>query len=121
MRSGVNLDAIVHGYVKRRHAGRAWSRARRLSGSATRIMGVNVYKKNVADIADTVHALAIETMHFMGVRLLDVSSRLHVIDGYQGEAMAFRPPGCVEAVLSLPRGRKGCCSIRCIPVKRWRG
>jgi 1-aminocyclopropane-1-carboxylate deaminase/D-cysteine desulfhydrase-like pyridoxal-dependent ACC family enzyme len=70
-----------------------------LADSATRIMGVNVYKKHGADIAGGVHALALETVQLMGVPLIDLSSRLHVIDGYQGEGYGLPSDAMREAVM----------------------
>jgi 1-aminocyclopropane-1-carboxylate deaminase/D-cysteine desulfhydrase-like pyridoxal-dependent ACC family enzyme len=62
-------------------------------------MGVNVYKKHGADIASTVHAIALETLHLLGVPLLDLSSRVHVVDGYQGEAYGLPSDAMREAVM----------------------
>jgi L-cysteate sulfo-lyase len=70
-----------------------------LADSATRIMGVNVYKKNVADVAGTVHALALETMQMFSGKMDGVTSRLHVIDGYQGDGYGIPSDEMLEAVL----------------------
>ena len=70
-----------------------------LADSATRIMGVNVYKKNVADVAGTVHALALETTQLLGGELNGITPRLHVVDGYQGDAYGIPTDEMLEAVL----------------------
>ena len=94
---GLAVDAIVHGSSSGGTQAGLVAGAT-LADSATRIMGVNVYKKHGGDIAGTVHALALETLHLMGVPLLDVSSRVHVIDGYQGAAYGIPTDAMREAV-----------------------
>lgn len=49
--------------------------------------------------AGTVHALALETMQVLGGNLDGITSRLHVIDGYQGEAYGIPTDEMLEAVL----------------------
>jgi L-cysteate sulfo-lyase len=95
---GVTVDAIVHGSSSGgTQAGLIVGAT--LADSATQIVGVNVYKKHGADIATTVHAIALETLHLLGVPLLDVSSRVRVIDGYQGEAYGLPSDAMREAVM----------------------
>jgi L-cysteate sulfo-lyase len=95
---GVAIDAIVHGSSSGgTQAGLIVGAT--LADSATQIVGVNVYKKHGADIASTVHAIALETLHLLGVPLLDVSSRVRVIDGYQGEAYGLPSDAMREAVM----------------------
>jgi L-cysteate sulfo-lyase len=94
----VKVDAIVHGTSSGgTQAGLMVGAA--LADSSTRIMGVNVYKKKGADVAGTVHALALETMQVLGGNLDGITSRLHVIDGYQGEAYGVPTDEMLEAVL----------------------
>jgi D-cysteine desulfhydrase family pyridoxal phosphate-dependent enzyme len=92
------VDAIVHGSSSGGTQAGLVAGAT-LADSATRIMGVNVYKIHGADIASTVHAIALETLHLVGVPLLDLSSRVHVIDGYQGEAYGLPSDAMREAVM----------------------
>jgi L-cysteate sulfo-lyase len=94
----VAIDAIVHGSSSGGTQAGLIAGAT-LADSATRIMGVNVYKKHGADIASTVHAIALETLHLLGVPLLDLSSRVHVVDGYQGEAYGLPSDAMREAVM----------------------
>lgn len=94
---GLSVDAIVLGSSSGGTQAGLIAGAT-LADSATRIMGVNVYKKHGADIASAVHALAIETLHFLGVPLIDLSSRVHVIDGYQGEGYGLPSDAMREAV-----------------------
>lgn len=95
---GVKIDAILHATSSGgTQAGLMVGAA--LSDSATRIMGVNVYKKSVGDIASSVHGLALATMQLVGGDVAAVSSRLHVIDGYQGEAYGLPTDGMLEAVM----------------------
>jgi L-cysteate sulfo-lyase len=95
---GVAVDAIVHGSSSGGTQAGLITGAT-LADSATRIVGVNVYKKHGADIATTVHAVALETLHLLGVPLLDVSSRVRVVDGYQGEAYGLPSDAMREAVM----------------------
>jgi L-cysteate sulfo-lyase len=95
----LRVDAIVHatssgGTQAGLMAGAAFS------NSATRIMGVNVYKKNVADVAGTVHAQALETMQLLGGGMDGMTERLHVIDGYQGDGYGIPSDEMHEAVLA---------------------
>ncbi|MCE9520997.1 MAG: D-cysteine desulfhydrase family protein [Alphaproteobacteria bacterium] len=93
----LTIHAIVHGTSSGgTQAGLMVGAA--LAGSATRIMGVNVYKKSGADVAATVHALALDTMQVLGGDLDSVSSRLHVIDGYQGDAYGVPSEAMLEAI-----------------------
>jgi D-cysteine desulfhydrase family pyridoxal phosphate-dependent enzyme len=95
---GVTVDAIVHGSSSGgTQAGLIVGAT--LADSATQIVGVNVYKKHGADIASTVHAIALETLHLMGVPLLEVSSRVRVVDGYQGEGYGLPSDAMREAVM----------------------
>lgn len=94
---GISVDAIVFGSSSGGTQAGLIAGAT-LADSATRIMGVNVYKKHGADIASAVHALALETLHHVGVPLLDVSKRVHVIDGYQGEGYGLPSDAMREAV-----------------------
>lgn len=94
---GLKIDAIVHGTSSGgTQAGLMAGAA--FADSATRIMGVNVYKKSSADIAGSVHALALETMQLLGGDLDHIMPRLHVIDGYQGEAYGIPTDAMREAV-----------------------
>jgi len=70
-----------------------------LENSTTKIMGVNVYKKSGSDIAASAHALALETLELAGGVLGEISTRVHVIDGYQGEAYGQPTDTMREAVL----------------------
>lgn len=70
-----------------------------LAGSATRVMGVNVYKSSGSDIAASVHAVALETMKLVSGDLNAVSERVHVIDGYQGAAYGQPTEAMKEAIL----------------------
>jgi D-cysteine desulfhydrase family pyridoxal phosphate-dependent enzyme len=94
---GITVDAIVHGSSSGGTQAGLVAGAT-LADSATRIMGVNVYKKHGEDIASGVHALALETLHLMGVPLLNVSSRVQVIDGYQGAGYGIPSDAMREAV-----------------------
>ncbi len=94
---GLSVDAIVHatssgGTQAGLMAGAA------LANSGVRIMGVNVYKKSVADLAGGVHALALETMQLVGGDMGAASERLHVIDGYMGEGYGVPNAAMREAV-----------------------
>lgn len=94
---GLAIDAIVHGSS----SGGTQSGlivGAGLAGSTTRIMGVNVYKKGGGEIAATVNALALETMLLVGGDLDAVPDRVHVIDGYQGEAYGIATAPMREAV-----------------------
>ena len=93
----LTVDAIVHGSSSGGTQAGLIAGAT-LADSTTRIVGVNVYKKYGGDIADTVHKLALETLHFLGIPLLDVSARVQVIDGYQGEAYGIPSAAMREAV-----------------------
>lgn len=94
---GLAVDAIVHGSSSGgTQAGLIVGAA--LAASATRIMGVNVYKKSGGDIAADVHTLALETMQLAGGPLEAVSERVHVIDGYQGEGYGLPSDAMREAV-----------------------
>ena len=94
---GIEADAIVHGSSSGgTQAGLIAGAA--LGRSATKIMGVNVYKKSGGDIAAGAHALALETMTLLGGELDAVSERVHVIDGYQGEGYGIPSEGMREAV-----------------------
>ena len=99
---GLTVDAIVHGSSSGGTQAGLVAGAT-LADSATRIMGVNVYKKRGGDIAEAVHTLALETLHAMGIPLLNVSSRVHVIDGYQGAAYGIATDGMREAVELVAR------------------
>jgi D-cysteine desulfhydrase family pyridoxal phosphate-dependent enzyme len=94
---GLTIDAIVHGSSSGGTQAGLVAGAT-LADSTTRIMGVNVYKKHGGDIASTVHTLAIEALHLLGVPLIDVSRRVQVIDGYQGEAYGIPTAAMREAV-----------------------
>jgi len=94
---GVAADAIVHGSSSGGTQAGLIVGAK-LADSATQIVGINVYKKHGADIATTVHAIALETLSLIGVPLLDVSSRVRVVDGYQGEAYGLPSDAMREAV-----------------------
>jgi 1-aminocyclopropane-1-carboxylate deaminase/D-cysteine desulfhydrase-like pyridoxal-dependent ACC family enzyme len=91
------VDAIVHGSSSGGTQAGLVAGAT-LADSATRIMGVNVHKKRGGDVAEAVHTLALETLHAMGISLLNVSSRVHVIEGYQGEAYGIPTDAMREAV-----------------------
>lgn len=94
---GLKIDAIVHGSSSGgTQAGLIVGAA--AAGSATRIMGVNVYKKSGSDIAANVHSLALETMQLVSGPLEAVSERMHVIDGYQGEGYGIPSAAMREAV-----------------------
>jgi L-cysteate sulfo-lyase len=70
-----------------------------LAKSETRIMGVNVYKKTGADVASTVHGLALATMQAVGGDMTGVTSRLHVVDGYQGDGYGLPTEEMRDAVM----------------------
>ena len=94
---GLSVDAIAHatssgGTQAGLMVGAAFAQ------SAVRIMGVNVYKKSVADLAGSVHALALETTQLLGGDLDAVSERLHMIDGYLGEGYGIPTDAMREAV-----------------------
>jgi L-cysteate sulfo-lyase len=94
----IHADAIVHASSSGgTQAGLMVGAA--LAKSATRIMGVNVYKKNGADIAGTVHGIALATMQAIGGDITNMTSHLHVIDGYQGEAYGLPTDEMREAVM----------------------
>jgi len=99
---GLSVDAIVHGSSSGGTQAGLVAGAT-LADSATRIMGVNVYKKNGGDIASTVHTLALETLHLIGVPLINVSARVQVIDGYQGAAYGIPTDAMREAVEMVAR------------------
>jgi L-cysteate sulfo-lyase len=99
---GLTVDAIVHGSSSGgTQAGLIAGAA--LARSRTRIMGVNVYKKSGADVAETVHALALDTVQLLGGEMEGVTPRLHVIDGYQGEAYGLPTDAMLEAVRLVAR------------------
>lgn len=77
-----------------------------LNGSATKVMGVNVYKKSGGDIAAAAHALALETLQLAGATLDDISAHVHVIDGYQGEAYG-QPTEAMREALALTAQSEG--------------
>jgi D-cysteine desulfhydrase family pyridoxal phosphate-dependent enzyme len=95
---GISVDAIMHGTSSGGTQGGLMVGAA-LAQCATRIMGVNVYKKNVADVAGSVHALALETMQMLDGDLDAVTPRLHVIDGYVGDGYGMPSDHMLEAVL----------------------
>jgi D-cysteine desulfhydrase family pyridoxal phosphate-dependent enzyme len=70
-----------------------------LLNSAVRIMGVNVYKKSGADIATATHLQVIDTLTLLTGAPLDVMDRIHVIDGYVGEAYGIPTDAMREAIL----------------------
>ncbi len=70
-----------------------------LADSPVRVMGVNVYRGSGSDIAASVHAVALDTMKLVSGDLNAVSGRIHVIDGYQGEAYGQPTEAMREAVL----------------------
>ena len=101
----VKIDAIVHA------ASSGGTQAGLIAGaamadSAIRIMGVNVAKNSGADVAGTVHALALDTMQLLGGDLNAVTRRLHVIDGYQGAAYGV-PSDAMREALSLVAQSEG--------------
>jgi D-cysteine desulfhydrase family pyridoxal phosphate-dependent enzyme len=94
---GLSVDAIMHATSSGgTQAGLMVGAA--LAQSGVRIMGVNVYKKSVADLAGGVHALALETTQLLGGDLDAVSERLHVIDGYLGDGYGIPSAAMREAV-----------------------
>lgn len=96
----VRIDAIIHASSScGTQAGLIAAAA--LSNSSTRIMGVNVYKKSGADIAAASHALALETLALCGAPVQDMTDRIHVIDGYLGEAYGQPTDAMREAVLMV--------------------
>jgi D-cysteine desulfhydrase family pyridoxal phosphate-dependent enzyme len=98
----VVIDAIVHASSSGgTQAGLVVGAA--LANSTTRIMGVNVYKKSGGDIAASVHGLALDTMQLIGGDFGALSSRIHVIDGYQGEAYGIPTDAMREAVELVAR------------------
>jgi 1-aminocyclopropane-1-carboxylate deaminase/D-cysteine desulfhydrase-like pyridoxal-dependent ACC family enzyme len=95
---GLKVDAIVHA------SSSCGTQAGLIAGASihnsdTKIMGVNVYRKSGGDIAAAAHALALETIKLSGGALGDISERVHVIDGYQGEAYGQPTHAMREAVL----------------------
>lgn len=77
-----------------------------LADSATRIVGVNVYKKRGVEIATDVRNLALETAERLRQSGDDVSERVEVIDGYQGEAYG-QPTDEMRHALNLAARHEG--------------
>lgn len=95
---GHRIDAIVHASSScGTQAGLVAGAA--LTGSSTRIMGVNVYKKSGADIAAEAHKQALETITLLAGAPRDIQDRIHVIDGHVGEGYGIPTDGMREAVL----------------------
>lgn len=98
------LDVRVHAIV---HASSSCgTQAGLIAGSAmldspTRIMGVNVYRMNGADIAASAHALALETLKLAGGSVSEIADRVHVIDGYVGDGYGVPSLAMREAVLMV--------------------
>ena len=93
----VKVDAILHASSSCGTQGGLIAGAAMMD-SPIRIMGVNVYKKDAADIAATAHANAVETLILTTGDVRDVMNRVHVIDGYMGEAYGVPSAAMVEAV-----------------------
>ncbi len=99
---GVKIDAILHGSSSGgTQAGLIVGAA--LADSPAQILGVNVYKKLGAEVAASVRALALETLQLVGADLDAVPSRVHVIDGYVGEAYGIATDAMREAVQLVAR------------------
>jgi L-cysteate sulfo-lyase len=94
---GVRVHAIVHGSSSGGTQAGLVAGAT-LAASATRILGVNVYKASGADVAQEVRALARETLERCGGDPSAADSRVHVVDGYQGEAYGVPSAAMREAV-----------------------
>lgn len=93
----VNVDAILHASSSCGTQGGLIAGAA-IMNSPIRIMGVNVYKKEASDIASTAHANAVDTLVLATGEVKDVMDRVHVIDGYMGEAYGIPSAAMVEAV-----------------------
>jgi D-cysteine desulfhydrase family pyridoxal phosphate-dependent enzyme len=102
---GVAVDAIVHatssggtqaGLIAGAH----------LANSATRVLGVNVYKPNVAELESHVRELALETVELLGVGGEDVRARLNIIDGWLGEGYGL-PTDAMREALTLAARTEG--------------
>jgi len=94
---GVHIDALLHGSSSGgTQAGLVAGAA--ISGSATRILGVNVYKPSGSEIEREVRALACETVQLLGGDDGGVAARVEVIDGHQGEAYGIPSAPMREAV-----------------------
>ncbi len=96
----IQVDAVVHA------SSSCGTQAGLIAGAALthsniKIMGVNVYKARGSDIAASAHALTLETIKLAGGALNDVSARVHVIDGYQGEAYGQPTEVMREALLMV--------------------
>jgi 1-aminocyclopropane-1-carboxylate deaminase/D-cysteine desulfhydrase-like pyridoxal-dependent ACC family enzyme len=101
----LKVDAIVHA------SSSAGTQAGLIIGaslakSTTRIVGVNVYKKRGVEIATDVRNLALETAERMRQVGDDVSERVEVIDGYQGDAYG-QPTDEMRHALNLAARHEG--------------
>ena len=93
----VKVDAIVHASSSCGTQGGLIAGAA-IAQSSTRIMGVNVYKKNGADIASTAHSNAVDVLTLVTGTPAEMTDRVHVIDGYQGEGYGIASEAMKEAV-----------------------
>lgn len=94
----INIDAIIHA------SSSCGTQAGLIAGAAlmrspARIMGVNVYKKSSADIASSAHALALDVLVLANGAAEEIVDRVHVIDGYVGDAYGIPTNAMREAVL----------------------
>jgi L-cysteate sulfo-lyase len=93
----LKVDAILHASSSCGTQGGLIAGAA-IMDSPIRIMGVNVYKKNAADIATAAHANALDTVIHATGQAKEVIDRVHVIDGYMGEAYGIASDAMREAV-----------------------
>jgi 1-aminocyclopropane-1-carboxylate deaminase/D-cysteine desulfhydrase-like pyridoxal-dependent ACC family enzyme len=93
----LKVDAILHASSSCGTQGGLIAGAAMMD-SPIRIMGVNVYKKDAADIASTAHANAVETLILATGEVRNIMDRVHVIDGYLGEAYGVPSAPMIEAV-----------------------
>lgn len=91
------VDAVLHASSSCGTQGGLMAGAAMLD-SSIRIMGVNVYKASSLDIASSAHANAVDTLQLASGSTRELSDRLHVIDGYLGEAYGVPTPEMIEAV-----------------------
>jgi D-cysteine desulfhydrase family pyridoxal phosphate-dependent enzyme len=102
---GLAVDAIVHATSSGGTQAGLVAGAL-LAGSATRILGVNVYKPSAAEIASHVEELARETLALLGGDAAGVAARLHVIDGWLGAGYG-QPTAAMREALALAARSEG--------------
>lgn len=99
---GVHFDAVVHASSSGgTQAGLVAGAV--LSQSRSRVIGINVYKPDVEDVASEVVRIARETVGALGGDPGVVDGQVEVIDGYFGPAYGEPTEGMWEALTRLAR------------------